>query len=228
MPYDAPSRRLKVERRRRRLVRGRIISLVITVAILVALYFWQRAAFGPGLLGRLRGAVRHLGGLAGGVRWSATCRPSGISASIRQGMALRIGRAGRPGRRGVRATGRRSPASTSSRAASAGAHGFGWSTPAGRRRCRWTSSTCSRRPWTRPPGPSPPAATGSICRARHLIVRSLRDPLLTPPSSLGTESVSPRSSSGTCRGSLRSLGLLASSEIPRTVHAMWDGWHASL
>ena len=35
--------------RRRRLVRGRIISLVITVAILVALYIWQRAAFGPGL-----------------------------------------------------------------------------------------------------------------------------------------------------------------------------------
>ena len=41
LPYDPGPLTAKVERRRR-VVRGRIISLVITVVILVAIYFWQR------------------------------------------------------------------------------------------------------------------------------------------------------------------------------------------
>ena len=41
LPYDPGPLTAKVERRRR-VVRGRIVSLVITVVILVAIYFWQR------------------------------------------------------------------------------------------------------------------------------------------------------------------------------------------
>ena len=41
MPYDPGPLTEKVDRRRR-VVRRRIISLVITVVILVAIYFWQR------------------------------------------------------------------------------------------------------------------------------------------------------------------------------------------
>ena len=41
VPYDAGPLTDKVSRRRA-LVRSRIISLVITVAVLVAIYFWQR------------------------------------------------------------------------------------------------------------------------------------------------------------------------------------------
>ncbi len=41
LPYD-PRPLTEKAQRRRRAVRGRIVSLVITVAIMVALYFWQR------------------------------------------------------------------------------------------------------------------------------------------------------------------------------------------
>ena len=41
LPYDPGPLTAKVERRRR-VVRGRVVSLVITVVILVAIYFWQR------------------------------------------------------------------------------------------------------------------------------------------------------------------------------------------
>ena len=67
VPYDGTRPQQKVARRRRRLV-GRIISLIITVVILVALYLWQREAFGPGLwvvYGVLFGVSV---GVAGGVR----------------------------------------------------------------------------------------------------------------------------------------------------------------
>ena len=41
LPYDPGPLTAKAERRRR-VVRGRIVSLAITVVILVAIYFWQR------------------------------------------------------------------------------------------------------------------------------------------------------------------------------------------
>ncbi|HEY5846356.1 MAG TPA: hypothetical protein VIT42_06160 [Microlunatus sp.] len=92
LPYDRTEPQQKVTRRRR-LVRGRIISLVLTVVILVALYIWQRAAFGPGLwvvYGVLFGVS---------IAWLAVyvvgyAQAKRELASIREGVALRIGRAG--------------------------------------------------------------------------------------------------------------------------------------
>jgi hypothetical protein len=92
VPYDptAPAAKAK---RRRRAVRSRIISLIITVAILVALYFWQRAAFGPGLW-VIYGVLFGISGV-----WLAVSIIGYVQAKrdlnrMGQGVAVRIGRAG--------------------------------------------------------------------------------------------------------------------------------------
>ncbi len=48
VPYDDAGPIATVTKRRRA-VRGRIVSLVITAALAVVIYLWQRAAFGPAL-----------------------------------------------------------------------------------------------------------------------------------------------------------------------------------
>lgn len=92
VPYDASRPQQKVARRRRRMV-GRIISLIITVVILVALYFWQREAFGPGLW-VVYGVLFGVSAVWLAVYVIGYVQARRELASVRDGVALRIGRAG--------------------------------------------------------------------------------------------------------------------------------------
>jgi hypothetical protein len=92
VPYDSTAPLAKMKRRRRA-VRSRIVSLIITVAILIALYLWQREAFGPGLwvvYGVL--FAISLGLLAVSIIGYVQAKQD--LAGIGQGVAVRIGRAG--------------------------------------------------------------------------------------------------------------------------------------
>jgi hypothetical protein len=93
LPYDPTAAEQRVRRRRRRFI-SRVISLVITAAVMVAIYFWQRDQFsyaalwviyGIGLAVSLGFAVFALLG------WLQARK---ILASMGQGLALRIGRPG--------------------------------------------------------------------------------------------------------------------------------------
>ena len=92
VPYD-PSGPLAKVAKRKRLVRGRIISIVLTVIILVALYIWQRASFPQGawvVYGIVFGI--SLAWLALYVVGYAQAKRD--LSTVGQGIALRIGRTG--------------------------------------------------------------------------------------------------------------------------------------
>lgn len=93
VPFDATNAQDKVARRKR-MVRSRLISLVITVAILAAIYFWQRDQGNSGGFVALYAVVF---GVSAG--WFiaylvAYLRAKQALASVGSGIALRIGRPG--------------------------------------------------------------------------------------------------------------------------------------
>ncbi len=92
VPYDPTEPLAKVKKRKSR-VRGRIISLVLTVVILVVIYFWQQASFTPGLW--------VVYGIVFGISliWLSFYIVGYVQAkrdlgTVGQGIGLRIGRAG--------------------------------------------------------------------------------------------------------------------------------------
>jgi hypothetical protein len=93
VPYDATQVQEKVLRRRR-LMRSRIVSLVITVAVLVALYLWRRDQMsGAGFIS-LYAVV-----LGVSVAWFVVSLVRFLNAKrelagVAEGIALRIGRPG--------------------------------------------------------------------------------------------------------------------------------------
>lgn len=93
VPFDPSELEAKAQRRRRQL-RGRIVSLVITIAILGALYWWQRKEIqGTGYV------TFYLVLLGVSVAWCvghlvAYLRAKKEVARVGQGTALRIGRPG--------------------------------------------------------------------------------------------------------------------------------------
>lgn len=92
LPYDSSEPQAKVDKRKR-IVRGRIISIVLTVLIMLGLYFWQRAAFPAGawiVYGIIIGL--SLAWLA--FRIVGYVQAKRDLASVGQGIAVRIGRAG--------------------------------------------------------------------------------------------------------------------------------------
>lgn len=93
VPYDASRIEEKLARRRR-LLRGRLISLGLTVAIVVGLYLWQRSRNPGGSL-----VVITIVILATAVAWTigyavAYFRAKRERASVGTGFALRVGRPG--------------------------------------------------------------------------------------------------------------------------------------
>ncbi len=92
LPYD-PTQQQAVVKRRWRLVRGRIISIILTVVILLGIYFWQRASFPPGVW-VLYGIVFGISLLWLAVYVIGYVQAKRDLASMGQGIALRIGRAG--------------------------------------------------------------------------------------------------------------------------------------
>jgi hypothetical protein len=93
IPYDPSQLQTKVERRRRQ-VRSRVISLVITVAVLVGLYLWQRDELQGAGFFAVYGVVLaiSLGWLAAVIILFVRARRD--LAGLRDGVAVRIGRAG--------------------------------------------------------------------------------------------------------------------------------------
>ena len=145
LPYDPTAAEQRVKRRRRRSV-SRVISLVITVAVMVAIYFWQRDQFGYAALWVIYGialAVSLGFAVFALLGWLQARK---ILASMGQGLALRIGRAG------VEIAGAFVPwAELGSLAAAKGRVGHGpqlrvTRIDGFRCRCRSTSSTSSRHP----------------------------------------------------------------------------------
>ncbi len=93
VPYD-PSRAEERVAQRRRLFRGRLLSLGITVAIMTGLYLWQRAQFtGVGWIVVYAVALLiSLGWVAGS--WLAYRRAVSELAEVRPGIAVRVDRQG--------------------------------------------------------------------------------------------------------------------------------------
>jgi hypothetical protein len=93
LDFDPTAARAKVSKRRRQL-RGRVVSLVLTVAILAALYFWQRDELSG------RSFVTLYSVLIGiSLAWLlgqliAYVKAKRALAQVGTGTALRIGRAG--------------------------------------------------------------------------------------------------------------------------------------
>lgn len=92
VPYD-PTQPLATVKKRKGRVRGRIISLVLTVAILLGIYLWQRAAFPTGAW-VVYGIVFAISLVWLGVVIAFYVQAKRDLRSVGQGIALRIGRAG--------------------------------------------------------------------------------------------------------------------------------------
>jgi hypothetical protein len=92
VPYDPTVPAAKVKKRFGR-VRGRIISLVLTVVILLVIYFWQRASFPAGVWW-IYGIIFGLSLLWLAFYVIGYVQARRELASVGQGIALRIGRAG--------------------------------------------------------------------------------------------------------------------------------------
>lgn len=93
LPYDATGPLTRVAKRRRRFV-SRAISLVLTLAIMVAVYVWRRDQFDAAALWWIYGGVLAVS--AGLLVYSflAWRQAKKILAAMGQGFALRIGRPG--------------------------------------------------------------------------------------------------------------------------------------
>lgn len=93
LPYDPTAAEQRLKRRRRRFV-SRVISLVITVAIMTVIYFWQREQFAYAALWVIYGfaVAVSLGFVTFAlISWLQARR---MLASIGPGLALRLGRPG--------------------------------------------------------------------------------------------------------------------------------------
>lgn len=93
LPYDASAPVQRVAKRKKRFV-SRVVSLVLTLAIMVGIYFWQREQFAGSAPWVLYGIVIGISLaflLAAFLAWRQATR---IRAALGQGLALRLGRPG--------------------------------------------------------------------------------------------------------------------------------------
>lgn len=93
LPYDATAPLQRVARRKRKFV-SRVISLGITIAIMVGLYFWQRDQFSYSAPWVLYGVVLGISVGFGVFSFLAWRQAKQILAAMGQGLALRLGRPG--------------------------------------------------------------------------------------------------------------------------------------
>lgn len=93
LPYDAKGPRQRVAHRKRRFV-SRVISLVITIAIMVGIYLWQRNQFAYSAPWVIYGIVLGISVGFGAFAFLAWRQAKKILAAMGQGLALRLGRPG--------------------------------------------------------------------------------------------------------------------------------------
>ena len=164
IPYDPEPLAEKVGRRRR-LVRSRVISLVITIALLLLIYLWRREDMQGAVF-----VVIYVLVLGTSLAWLAASIVLYVLAkrearTLGSGIAIRIGPPGIQVAELAVHRGRTSRPSTRSRAGSDAAREFALSSPmGGRRPCLLIKSMCFPRPWTALSVPSQQAVTASTCR----------------------------------------------------------------
>lgn len=93
LPYDPTAPQQRVAKRRKRFV-SRVISLVLTLAIMVGLYLWQREQFASSAPWVLYGIVVGVSLVFLLVAFLAWRQAKKILAGLGQGLALRLGRPG--------------------------------------------------------------------------------------------------------------------------------------
>lgn len=91
--YDPGPAEAKVEKRRRQ-VRSRVISLIITVIVLAAIYFWQRDELQGAGFFAVYGLVLGISVVWLGVVVFLSIRARQERAAVGHGIAVRIGRPG--------------------------------------------------------------------------------------------------------------------------------------
>ena len=93
LPYDPTAAEQRLKRRRRRFV-SRVISLVITVAIMIVIYVWRREQFTYAALWVIYGIALAVSLAFLTFALLAWLQARKILATLGQGLALRIGRPG--------------------------------------------------------------------------------------------------------------------------------------